>query len=122
MAKLYANENMDLEAVEILRELGHDVLITMEAGKANQGIPDEEVLHFAQSEKRILLTFNYQDFKRLHRRFPDHPGIIICKQDKDIPALAERIHKALEIANGVLDKQLVRIIRPNPSAGAASSD
>lgn len=37
MARLYANENMDLEVVEILRSFNHDVLITFEAGKANQG-------------------------------------------------------------------------------------
>lgn len=92
------------------------MLITLEAGKANQGIPDEDVLAFAHSEKRIVLTFNYQDFKKLHLRTPDHSGIIICKEDKDVYALAERIHNALEMANGELEGRLVRIIRPNPSA------
>ena len=116
MARLYANENMDLEVVEILRSLGHDVLITLEAGKANQGIPDEDVLQFAHSERRIVLTFNYQDFKKLYYRIPNHSGITICKEDREIPALAQRIHAALEAANEVLDSQLVRIIRPNPSA------
>lgn len=81
MARLYANENMALEVVEILRSLNHDVLITLEAGKANLGIPDKEVLAFAHAEKRIIITFNYQDFKKLHVLDPVHPGIIICKED-----------------------------------------
>ncbi|MFM9951101.1 MAG: DUF5615 family PIN-like protein [Saprospiraceae bacterium] len=113
MARLYANENMDLEVVEIIRNFNHDVLIALEAGKANQGIPDEEVLAFAHREGRIVLTFNYQDFKKLHLQNPNHSGIIICKEDKNILALANRIQNALETSNGKLAGQLVRITRPN---------
>jgi hypothetical protein len=51
MAKLYANENLDLALVEILRSLQHDVLTTLEAGNANQKIPDEQVLDFAHAQK-----------------------------------------------------------------------
>ena len=32
MARLYANENFPLQAVEELRQLGHDVLTTQETG------------------------------------------------------------------------------------------
>jgi len=115
MAKLYANENFDFAIVEILRRLQHDVLTTLEAGNANQNITDEQVLAFAHAQNRIVVTFNYQDFKKLHRRFPVHSGIIICTEDKDIAALALRIHHALEDCRGDLDCQLVRINRPNPS-------
>ena len=114
MARIYANENMDLEVVGILRKLDHDALLTIEVGNANKGIPDEEVLLFAHSQKRIVLTFNYQDFKKLHYRFKEHSGIIICKVDRDTESLAQRIHKAIEDASGTLDNQLVRIVRPNP--------
>jgi hypothetical protein len=41
LARLYANENFPLPAVKRLRELGHDVLTTIEAGKANQSIDDQ---------------------------------------------------------------------------------
>lgn len=115
MAKLYTNENMDQAVVEILLSLNHDVLTTSDAGKANQGIPDEEVLAFAHSENRIVVTFNYQDFKRLHRLSSEHSGIIICTEDRDIAALAHRIHAALEEAAGNFGNQLIRINRPNPS-------
>jgi len=39
-----------------LRNLGHDVLTVQEAGNANQRIPDEQVLAFAVSQERAILT------------------------------------------------------------------
>lgn len=77
MAKFYANENMALEVVDRLRAKGHDVLLTIEAGQANQGIPDEDVLKYAHAQGRILLTFNYQDFKRIHQLNQHYSGVII---------------------------------------------
>ena len=41
IARLYANENFPLPVVIALRELGHDVLTTRDAGKANDAIPNE---------------------------------------------------------------------------------
>ena len=113
MARLYSDENFDFNVVEILRSLNHDVLTTNDSGMANQAIPDEAVLAFAISVNRIVVTFNYQDFKNLHRQMPHHCGIIICTADKDIPALALRIHEALELEGGELSNKLIRINRPN---------
>ena len=56
MADCYANENFPLPVVEALRRLGHNLLTTYESGQAGQAIPDEEVLAFASSESRIVLT------------------------------------------------------------------
>lgn len=50
MAKLYTNENLPLPVVEALRQLKHDVLTSYESGKANQAIPDAEVLAFATTQ------------------------------------------------------------------------
>ena len=47
MARIYADEQYPFPVVKILRNLGHDVLTVQEAGKANQKIPDDEVLAFA---------------------------------------------------------------------------
>ena len=66
MARLYANENFPLPAVTELRKLGHDVTTIQEAGYANQSLPDQDVLAFAQSENRILLTINRKHFIKLH--------------------------------------------------------
>jgi predicted nuclease of predicted toxin-antitoxin system len=64
MLKLYANENFPLETVQILRNKGYDVLTTHDIGKSNLRIPDEEVLAFAISENRAILTINRKDFMR----------------------------------------------------------
>lgn len=52
MAFLSANENFPYQVVQALRGLGHDVLTSLEAGNANQSIPDEQVLEFATQNRR----------------------------------------------------------------------
>lgn len=113
MARLYANENFPRAVVECLRDLGHDVLTTFEAGKANQGIPDPDVLEFACSQGRAVLTLNRKDFKRLHQSNSAHCGIIICTEDKDWGAQAWHIDAAIG-AVGTLENQLLRVHRSNP--------
>ncbi|MEO6039301.1 MAG: DUF5615 family PIN-like protein [Saprospiraceae bacterium] len=115
MANIYANENFPVEVVERLRQLGHDVLTTHQAGKSNQKIPDEEVLTFAIAEQRVVITFNRKDFFRLHRENPQHFGIIACTEDIDFVGLAYRIHETIETSKGNLENQLLRVSRPNPS-------
>lgn len=95
MARLYANENFPFPAVEELRRLGHDVLTIHETGRANQAMPDTEVLRFAAGELRILLTLNRRHFIRLHEEFPDHAGIVVCSVDADFVGQARRIDAAL---------------------------
>lgn len=114
MARLYANENFPLPAVEELRRLGHDVLTIQETGKADRSTPDEEVLAFSKADDRILLTLNRKHFIRLHREQPTHAGIVVCSFDPDFAALAHRIDEAIK-AQKDLFSQLVRINRPNPS-------
>lgn len=114
MAFFYSNENFPIPAVEGLRQLGHDVLTIQEAGRASSALPDEEVLAFAISESRILLTLNRKHFIRLHQLMPQHAGIIVCTFDPDFTALAQRIHKAL--ANQPdMTGELLRVNRPPDS-------
>ena len=80
MASFYANENLARQLVEALRELGHDVLTTFEAGNANIAMADSDVLAFAGAANRILITYNRLHFLRLHKqRISDHSGIV-CMQ------------------------------------------
>jgi len=92
MARLYANENFPLPVVNRLRALGHDVLTSKDAGNSNQRIPDEEVLRFAISQGRAVVTQNRDDFCRLHRASSAHAGIIVCSQQLFEP-MAQEIHK-----------------------------
>ncbi len=111
MARLYANENFPLPAVEQLRRLGHDVLTIHETGRAGQALPDEMVLANAVSEGRSVLTMNRRHFVRLHNENSHHTGIIVCSFDSDFVGLAHRIHEVIE-AKGRLDGQLIRVNRP----------
>ena len=43
-----------------LRDKGYDILTALEAGNANQGIPDKDVLAFAIKEHRAVITLNYK--------------------------------------------------------------
>jgi len=119
MARLYSNENFPLPVVEKLRSLGHDVLTIQEVGKADQALPDTEVLAFATREQRAVLTLNRLHFIRLHRQQPAHAGIIVCKFDPDFDAQAERIHKAIA-GQTALVEQLLRVNRAQESSGGVA--
>ena len=110
MARLYANENFPLPTVEVLRELGHDVLTSHDAGRANRKIPDEDVLNYATAEGRALLTLNRRHFVKLHQAKPVHSGIIVCAVDSDFRAQAMRVHAAIEEIDS-LPGILVRVNR-----------
>jgi len=110
MADFYANENFPLAAVRFLREMGHDVLTSFEAGTANQQVPDAQVLAFATRSGRAVLTHNRLHFKRLHRQQTDHAGIVLCTEDPDFSALANRIHRSVN-QNEPLRGKLVSVTR-----------
>src|SRR2546425_13291444 len=114
MARLYANENFPLPVVIELRNLAHDVLTTLEAGKANQAISDEEVLEFARSLNRAVLTLKRKHFVRLHESGAPHAGIVACTFDPDFSAQAHRIDASLR-ATADLSGKLLRLNRPVPS-------
>ena len=113
MLKLYANENFPLETVQFLRNLGYDVLTTHEIGKSNLRIPDEDVLTFAISENRAILTINRKDFIRLHRLNPLHAGIIVCTKNDDFTNFGECIHKVLLPYGEKTSNLLLRVYKPN---------
>ncbi len=111
MANLYADENFHARVVEELRQLGHDVRTAQQAGQAGRGVPDPDVLAFAVSDQRAVLTHNRRHFIRLHRSTPAHFGIVVCTDDDDFVAAARRIHQAI-LANAPLDNKLVRVNKP----------
>jgi hypothetical protein len=111
MAYFYTNENVPVQVVAELRRLGHDVMTSMEAGKANSAVPDNEVLAFAASGKRILVTLNRRHFLRLHQqRNEDHAGIVLCTFDLDFQGQAQRIHAVVSAAPDMTNT-LVRVNR-----------
>lgn len=111
MTNIYADENFPQPVVEMLRQLDHDVLTVSESGKSGQAVSDEDILAYAITTHRVLITLNRKHFIRLHDENPNHSGIIVCTVDPDFIALAQRIH---EVLNTQLAGQLIRVNRPNP--------
>ena len=111
MARLLADENFPLPVVEALRRLGHDVLTMLDAGKANQRIPDADVLELARLQERAVLTPNRKHFVRLHQASAEHAGVIACTADLDFEGQARRVHEALA-SRGTLARVLIRLNRP----------
>jgi predicted nuclease of predicted toxin-antitoxin system len=112
MASFYADEQFPFQVVVLLRKLGHDVLTVQEAGKANQRIPDDEVLAFAVSQNRAILTINRSDFIRLHRLSDEHFGIIVCTNNRNWEQFAARIDEAVKVKPSLQGK-LIRVVRPS---------
>jgi hypothetical protein len=113
MIKLYSNENFPMDIVRELRRLGYDVLTSYEAGQANQGIPDEDVLTFATQQERVVITLNREDFIALHRSGIPHNGIIICKTDRDYLGQAQTLYAYLqeELSKNPVETFRERLIR-----------
>ncbi len=114
----YSNENFPFDMVTALRELGYNVLTSYEAGQANQGIPDDVVLTFAQQQNRTVITLNREDFIRLHRSGIEHFGIVICKDDRDYSGQVEILHTYLQSQSN-LTNRLLRVKKRNqPKSGS----
>jgi hypothetical protein len=106
--QLYADENFSFPVVEILRQLGHDVLTAQQDGR--MATPDPDILARAHALGRAVLTHNRRHFERLHRQGAAHSGILSAKQDPNYPALAARVHAAL--AGRALGRWCIRVNRP----------
>jgi hypothetical protein len=112
MARLFADENFPLPVVAALRAVGHDVVTIQEMGEAGRSVPDEEVLARATDDGRAVLTLNRKHFFGLHRKRPEHAGIVACTFDPDFARQAARIDAALQGA-GALRGQVIRVNRPD---------
>ncbi len=112
MNNLYSNENFPIDAVIALRKLGYDILTSYEAGQANQGISDNEVVAYATAKNRAVITLNRKDFIQIHRSGRVHNGVIICKDDRDYRGQAQALHQYL-LSQTTLINRLVRVKKQN---------
>jgi len=113
MLKFYSNENFPIEMVNLLRARGYDVLISYEAGQANQKIPDDEVLMYATNAGRTVITENRQDFINLHFTTSNHAGIVICKADRDYTGKVQVLHDFFTQDKQPMDNRLLRVMKQN---------
>lgn len=93
--RILANENVPLLAIEALRSAGHDVDWIR---ALHPGYKDEQVLALAQSDDRVVLTFD-KDFGELafHRGLPASSGVILLRfEPSSVERVSEIIITALE--------------------------
>lgn len=119
--RILADENCPGDLVEAIRSYGHDVTwIRLDA----PGSSDPEILGRAQSEDRVILTFD-KDFGELafRHRLPATSGVILCRLHGLPPARvnaivlgALQIHSDWEGHFVVITEQRMRVV-PLPSAG-----
>jgi predicted nuclease of predicted toxin-antitoxin system len=69
------------ELVRLLKAAGHQVTMPQQAGTT--GREDEAHLRYAADQSMVLLTKNPDDFLELHRKYPQHAGILLVYQDND---------------------------------------
>jgi predicted nuclease of predicted toxin-antitoxin system len=75
------DENLSPQLARHLRYyLGFDAVHVNEAGL--RGASDADVLAHAMIEHRIILTSNGQDFRKLGRTSPEHPGLAVLRSAK----------------------------------------
>jgi predicted nuclease of predicted toxin-antitoxin system len=110
VARFYADEQFPRRVVELLRDLGHDILTVQEAER--RGDLDPDVLAFATANNRAVITLNRKDFFKLHRLDREHGGIIACTDDRDRERLANNIHNAVQCLESLSGLE-IRVCKPS---------
>lgn len=83
---LYLDDDMTNRVlIESLRMAGYDVQLPADVGRS--GCQDAVHMLHAVESNRVLMTFNHDDFERLHELIVacrgTHPGILVVRRDGD---------------------------------------
>lgn len=104
-AKVYLDEDVHPFIADALRLRGREALTTQEAGR--RGEADLDQLRFAAARGFVLVTYNVQDFPRLHyellARGEKHAGIIVATQEDP----RRNIRALLSLLSSVSAEELV---------------
>ncbi len=98
--KIYTDEDVNPIIAAHLRRDGCDALSAHDAGRVNQGIPDDEQLEYANQQGRAIFTFNVADYIELDTQWKAkdkiHRGIIVCKRIENIGELIRRLKRHID--------------------------
>ena len=91
-----------------LRHIGHDAEAVCDKGRAELvSQPDEVLMRVAARERRVIITFNTDDYVELHHDYQAdghaHWGIVTSPQ---------RGHRDFEVVLGWVDKLLTDVPEP----------
>ena len=90
------DENIPLEAVDILRAAGHDTLTVFD--QSLSGRPDSRIASVCRRESRALLTLD-TDFCDIRTYHPaDYPGLLVLRLPRQsAPEIVRVIRRMLEV-------------------------
>ncbi len=88
--KFLADEHVDVQAVEALKQINIDIVSVQELGMRGQS--DEKLLSYAHENKRIIVTRD-TDFLRLHAKGREHAGIVFITNPLSIANIVREIEK-----------------------------
>ena len=115
--KFVADENLDRQIVERLRQDGHVVWYIAEMAT---GVSDQDVLNLANHEQAVLLTADKDFGELVYRQHLVNPGVILLRLAGLLPAVkAELVARAVtahmkEMAGSfvVVSHRTIRIRQP----------
>ena len=107
--RLYLDADVDVRLAKNLRSAGYDCISAREIG--HHTLDDEEILSFATSQRRTLLTHNTQDFVPIFERWwnagRSHGGIIVSQH----LSLGELQRRVLHLMDTILAEDMRDNIR-----------
>ena len=94
--KFKTDENIPLEAVDLLRAGGHDAMSVFD--QSLSGRPDSRIASMCQQEDRVLITLD-TDFSDIRTYRPaDYPGLLVLRLPKQsVPEIARVLRRLLEV-------------------------
>jgi predicted nuclease of predicted toxin-antitoxin system len=118
LVRLLLDEHINPEVARQLRRRGADAITLSEARMRGAG--DEQVLAFASTEERVLVTYNIGDFRQLqiewHRLARRHAGIVFVSEksvpQRDPGGLVKALRRLLQQYPGGLADQALFLTRP----------
>lgn len=91
MIKIFADENISIETVQYMRNLGYDIISVQEAGLCAGR--DEEIYHYSLNSQRVILTFDLDFGYMYYFKYQGKIGTIILRIK---PQTVENTNKTLE--------------------------
>jgi hypothetical protein len=92
-------DSMERAVISGLASRGIDATTALEAGMHDAS--DEEQLQFANSQGRVLFSFNVHDFHRIHSEYTtqgkSHAGIVLAPQQRY--TIGERIRRLAKLVS-----------------------
>src|SRR5262245_37972377 len=121
---LLADESVDREVVERLRQEGHD---TVYVADLSPSITDDEVLQQANDRGALLVTADKDFGELVYRQGRVHAGVLLVRlaglpvaTKADVVARALQEHEAeLQGAFSVVSPGALRVRRPEPPGASA---